>query len=138
MPKCKVYINLVLNRRKKTVDQADREEWCSNTRKNYSNRSNITPPPCFPSRILFQGLHSHKLTPAFSGGALRPALYRLQDSHAPNPTGSLLSPSLRRSCQQNLLEQGLVDCSLSITARIISILHSALCTVLGKSNTLKG
>lgn len=48
------------------------------------------------------------------------------------------SSSPRRSCQQNLLEQGLVDCSLSITAQIISILHSALCTVLGKSNTLKG
>lgn len=43
-----------------------------------------------------------------------------------------------RSCQQQPLEQGLVDCSLSITAQIISILHSALCTVLGKSNTLKG
>lgn len=53
------------------------------------------------------------------------------------PTGALPLPS-PGSCQQKLLEQGLVDCSLSITAQIISILHSALCTVLGKSNTLKG
>lgn len=135
MPKCKAYINLVLNRWKRIVDQTDREEWCSNTRKNYSNRSNITPSLCFPSQTLSQGLHSHK---AAQGGALRPGLHGLQDSQGPGPPGSLLSPSQRRSCQQNLLEQGLVDCSLSITARIISILHSALCTVLGKSNTLKG
>lgn len=35
-------------------------------------------------------------------------------------------------------EKGLVDCKLSITAQIISILRRALCTMPRKSNTLKG
>lgn len=133
MPKCKVYINLVLNRWNKTVDRADRGEGGSDTRKNYRNRVKYDISPLLPKLDPFQRtLFSQANTATLLAGEQQGRVC------AGCRTAHSLSPSPRRSCQQNLLEQGLVDCSLSITAQIISILHSALCTVLGKSNTLKG
>lgn len=47
-------------------------------------------------------------------------------------------PGQEREMSTGPMEKGLVDCKLSIMAQIISILRRALCTMPGKSNTLKG
>lgn len=57
----------------------------------------------------------------------------------PLPAGEVAEVAwARERCQRGRWEKGLVDCKLSIMAQIISILHRALCTMPGKSNTLKG